>query len=425
MRGYPRRVSSSRGPRARLALSGGAIEAFLERLVVPPVHDASSVERRDDFRRVVGLVAACAVGFFGPSLLLANVPQSAWLPYLVAAAEAGLFVGGSFIVIGPGSCCAVPAAICNALVLAGLASLYHSYYHQLGLLFVLIVAAHAIVHGLRPALTSALLGSLLVPFVVQAGQPINLSDPIYAFIYLAGAALLPWTAGRLARRRLLALRQQLALTVAIEREAVLILARAAEAKDQVTGDHVVRVGDMAAQLGRRSGMSDAESEDLRFAGMLHDVGKLHLPDRLLAKPGPLDRDEWAIVKMHTVWGEKILGSTEGFELARLICRSHHENWDGSGYPDGLVGARIPIAARIVRLADVLDALRNQRPYKAAWPVERCLEEISRGAGTIFDPELTRELIDLLRAGAPAQSSLGHPVRSSGQLKSLHDRAVAT
>src|SRR5206468_2356609 len=148
---------------------------------------------------------------------------------------------------------------------------------------------------------------------------------IYAFIYLSGAALVPWTAGRLAQRRAAALHIQLELTTTTEREAVMALARAAEAKDHATGDHVVRVGDIAQRLALRAGLSTLDAEDLRFAAMLHDVGKLHLPDTLLQKPGPLTPDEWETVKQHTVWGERILGSSDGFELARRVARWHHEN----------------------------------------------------------------------------------------------------
>jgi putative two-component system response regulator len=391
------------------------IEGLLERLLVPPVGDirpvvdASSAgdpttARIDDFRRVVAVVAATAVGFFIPSLILAQVPTSHWLPFIVAAALAGLWIGGSFYVVPEGSTWAVFAAGLNAAIIGGLAVLYQPYYHELGLLFALIVGGHAIVHGIRSALVAAVIGGAVVPYVVQAGQPVNPSDPFYSFIYLSGLALIPWTATRLARHRAAAFRHQLSLTLATEREAVMILARAAEAKDHVTGDHVLRVGDLSAEIGRRAGMSIAEAEDLRFAGMLHDVGKLHLPDQLLMKPGPLTSDEWDEVRKHTIWGERILGASEGFELARRVCRSHHENWDGSGYPDRLKAMDIPFAARIVRLADVFDALRSERPYKDAWDIARCLEEIERGAGRLFDPDLSKELIALFDGEA---ITLGH------------------
>jgi hypothetical protein len=380
-------------------------ERWLERSLVPPVSSGSlqptpsgeadaPVVRIDDFRRVVAVVASTAVGFFVPSLVLASVPVDLWLPFSLAAAFAGLIIGGSFYLFPDGSGWAMPMAVVNSLIIGGLAVVYGDYYNQLPLLFALIVAGHAIVHGIRPALIAAVSGGLVIPLLIQPRLPTNASDPIYALIYLSGAALIPWTASRLARRRASALREQLALTLSTEREAVMILARASEAKDHVTGDHVVRVGDISAELGRRAGLSAAEVDDLRFAGMLHDVGKLRLPDTLLKKRGPLTAAEWDLVKQHTIWGERILGTSEGFELARRIARSHHENFDGSGYPDGLRGREIPFAARIVRLADVFDALRNERSYKEPWSLARTLEEIERGAGRHFDPELARELVAL-------------------------------
>jgi putative two-component system response regulator len=129
--------------------------------------------------------------------------------------------------------------------------------------------------------------------------------------------------------------------------------------------------------------------------MLHDIGKLHVPDRILLKPGPLDRAEWDVMRLHPVWGAEILAQGAGFEIARRIARSHHENFDGSGYPDGLAGEAIPLEARIVRLADAFDAMTHGRPYQAARPVAWALEEIDRFAGRQFDPELARLFLGLL------------------------------
>jgi hypothetical protein len=381
------------------------LEAALERVLVPPTA-ASADGSTSGFARVVGVVASVAVGFFLPALAIAGVPVDRWPLFVLAAAVAGVVVGGSFIVIGRSSRWLVPTALVNSLAVAGLGYMFHPYFNQLVLLYALVVAAHGVVHGLRPALVAAILGAVLVPLTMQIDAKINPTDHVYALIYLVGAALVPWTAERLAARRAVALRDQLALTLATEREAVMILARAAEAKDQVTGDHVVRVGDISAQLAMRAGAGEPAAEDIRFAGMLHDVGKLHVPDELLTKPGQLTDEEWAIVQRHTIWGERILGSSAGFELARRIARSHHENWDGSGYPDRLRGEAIPLAARIVRLADALDAMRNPRPYKDAWPLERCLDEIERGAGSLFDPELAREL--LLLYGQAARAAAWRP-----------------
>jgi len=130
--------------------------------------------------------------------------------------------------------------------------------------------------------------------------------------------------------------------------------------------------------------------------MLHDVGKLHVPDRILLKPGPLSAREWQVMRLHPVWGAEILAQGDGFELARRIARWHHENVDGSGYPDGLRGESIPLEARIVRIADAFDAMTDARPYRAARPVESALEELDRCAGSQFDPELVALFIDLVR-----------------------------
>ncbi len=356
----------------------------------------------------MAIVAAAAVGFFAPSLLIADVPIERWFIFLVAAGSVGLAVSSSFYLLAPGSRAANLGAIINVALMGGLGILFGAYYHQLGLLFALIVAAHAVVHGIYPALLAAFLGALVVPFTLQAGQSINMTDPGYALIYLTGAALVPWTAGQLASRRAAALREQLGATTAAQREAVMILARASEAKDHSTGDHVVRVADVAAELAIATGMDDAIANDLRFAAMLHDVGKLHLPDTVLQKPGPLTAEEWQLVKQHTIWGERILGSSAGFEMARHVARWHHENFDGSGYPDGLQGEQIPLEARIVRVADVYDALSHSRPYKDGWDLARVLDEIRRGAGIRYDPELARTLIALLeaRGAVPQPGNVG-------------------
>jgi hypothetical protein len=389
-------------PLGRGSAAVGRVEHLFERFFMPAVSPADLSDalsdapvRTDDYRRMVFFVASVAVGFFVPSLLLAGVPASDWATFTIGATLAGVFIGGSFMVVRQGSPWAYAAVALNLMILGGLAVLYGHYYNELSLAVAMVVCAHAVLHGLGPALTGVFLGGVLVPAVVQGDHPTNPTDPVYAVIYLFGAALMTWSGRQLARRRADALRGQLAITLATEREAVLILARAAEAKDEITGDHVARVGELSHELGLRVGMASAEAEDLRYAAMLHDVGKLHLPDSILSKPGRLTSEEWQLVQQHTIWGERILGSTAGFAMARTVARSHHENFDGSGYPDGLRGADIPLAARIVRLADVFDALRNDRPYKAGWDYSRCLEELDLRAGELFDPELAKLFVAYL------------------------------
>lgn len=135
--------------------------------------------------------------------------------------------------------------------------------------------------------------------------------------------------------------------------------------------------------------------------MLHDVGKLHIPDRILLKPGPLSDEEWAVMRQHPIYGEVILGDGPGFSTARRVARWHHENFDGSGYPDGLRAERIPLDARIVRIADAFDAMTHDRPYKQAESIEWALAELRRCAGTDFDPELVRLLRRSRRRAKPA------------------------
>jgi putative nucleotidyltransferase with HDIG domain len=181
-----------------------------------------------------------------------------------------------------------------------------------------------------------------------------------------------------------------------QRDGMVALARGAEAKDTDTGDHVVRVQLLAEELARATGVDTERAADIGWSAMLHDVGKLHVPDRILLKPGPLSADEWAIMRRHPVWGAEILAQGEGFEVARRIARWHHENIDGSGYPDGLRGERIPLEARIVRIADAFDAMTHPRPYQPARAIEWALEELARCAGTQFDLELARLFIDQVR-----------------------------
>ena len=124
------------------------------------------------------------------------------------------------------------------------------------------------------------------------------------------------------------------------------MAKAAESRDTEAGEHVRRIELTSRQLALRAGLDDRLAAEVGWAATLHDIGKLRVPEPILLKPGPLDGDEWDVVRRHPIWSEQALGSGEGLATAREIARSHHENWDGTGYPDGLYGDRIPLAARI-------------------------------------------------------------------------------
>jgi PAS domain S-box-containing protein len=184
-------------------------------------------------------------------------------------------------------------------------------------------------------------------------------------------------------------------------EALRRLALAAEYRDDDTHQHTERVGALAALLANRLGLPDEFTEQLRQAAPLHDVGKLGVLDAILLKPGRLSSDERSQMQTHTTIGAAILAGS-GFPLLSLgeqIALSHHERWDGTGYPHRAKGEAIPLAGRIVAVADVFDALTHVRPYKPAWPLEEAVAEIVGASGTQFDPRVVAAFADLHRAGS--------------------------
>ena len=174
------------------------------------------------------------------------------------------------------------------------------------------------------------------------------------------------------------------------------LALAAEYRDDNTREHTERVAALAARLAQRLGLSELAVTHIRHAAPLHDLGKIAIPDSILLKPGRLAPDEFEVVKTHAEAGARVLADADSelLEVAESIARSHHERWDGSGYPDGLSGADIPLVGRLVHVADVFDVLVHERPYKDAFSVEDAAEEIRGGAGTQFDPEVVEAFGDL-------------------------------
>ncbi|MCG8407325.1 MAG: HD domain-containing protein [Phycisphaerales bacterium] len=182
-------------------------------------------------------------------------------------------------------------------------------------------------------------------------------------------------------------------------DAIYMLAVASEAKDADTGAHVLRIRHTTQTLALEMGLPRATAERYGYSAILHDVGKMVVPDEILKKPGRLTTAERITIQEHAVAGERILSKKSFFDVARQIARSHHENWDGSGYPDGKKGAEIPQAARIVRLADVYDALISPRVYKPAWTPNDAAEAIEQGDGKLFDPETVAVFKVLFERGA--------------------------
>ena len=183
-------------------------------------------------------------------------------------------------------------------------------------------------------------------------------------------------------------------------EAVLFaLARSIEGKDPYTHGHCERLSDYSARLGEHLGLVEDEITALRRAGVVHDVGKIAVPDAILLKPGKLSEQEWRVMREHPVVGERICSPLKSFRLVLPIIRHHHEKLDGSGYPDGLRGDAIPITARILQIVDVYDALTTERPYKKAFSSADALqtmkEEVAKGW---WDPHIFNEFEQLVRSG---------------------------
>lgn len=182
-----------------------------------------------------------------------------------------------------------------------------------------------------------------------------------------------------------------------EREMIMRLARAAEFRDPETGAHIQRMSHYSRLIAAQLGLSQEEQETILRAAPMHDVGKIAIPDHILLKPGRLDEEELVIMKRHAQYGYEILrGSASALlDVAATIARSHHEKYDGSGYPQGLRGEDIPLHGRIVAVADVFDALTTERPYKAAWELERALGFLRDGMGSHFDPKCVQAFLDRL------------------------------
>ena len=278
-------------------------------------------------------------------------------------------------------------------------------------LFALVVPALGLINGPRAGAVAGLFAAPAL-HLIETGILIDPLDPQTPFgiLILVALGATPGYLLAVARRRGVLLDRQLARAQILIREtedarsaeaearhqAVFMLARAAEARDGTTGLHIEHVRDLAAELATAVGIAPDEVQEIAWSSMLHDVGKIRVPDRVLLKPDKLDDAEWTLIRKHPLWGEELLKGDEGFSLARQIARWHHEDWDGSGYPDGLRGTAIPLAARITRVVDVYDALRSERPYKPAWTSARALEELEDMRGRGLDPELTDLFIGMHR-----------------------------
>jgi response regulator RpfG family c-di-GMP phosphodiesterase len=294
----------------------------------------------------------------------------------------------------------------------------------LGILLLVLLAGAApaatlLLGVLRAALVSVVLAAMYAvaaQLIFGAGVVLDVVAPLAALALGAVAAVAASHIGASRERDRAAEREEVLERMVQERtlelhrtqlEVISRLAHATESRDEETGRHVARMSTLAHRLGLALGLGAEQAGLLRSAAPLHDIGKIGIPDRILLKPGPLDPDEWKIMKTHTTLGAEILAGSDSplVQMAETIALTHHERWDGGGYPQGLAGEEIPLVGRICAVCDVFDALTSERPYKAAWSVDSALEEIRSERGRQFDPRVVAAFLELVPATGPHASSL--------------------
>jgi HD-GYP domain-containing protein (c-di-GMP phosphodiesterase class II) len=189
-------------------------------------------------------------------------------------------------------------------------------------------------------------------------------------------------------------------------QSLLGLANALEAKDAYTRGHSERVGAWSRSVAAALGLPPAEVDMIGQAGLLHDIGKIGIPEALLRKPGALDAEEWAVMRNHPLIGAQIVAPFDFFTGGALMIRHHHERCDGSGYPDGLAQDEIPIGARVIAVADVYDALTSNRPYRAALPHATAIEHLTESAGRTLDEDAVAAFVGLIQTLSTAKPDVG-------------------
>ena len=224
-----------------------------------------------------------------------------------------------------------------------------------------------------------------------------------------GRTLIPHEAGepvaalRLADRRLYAEKGR--STRSFESQARDLLLGVLREREPLLGAHMEGVGMLAAELGRRVGLTTEEVDVLGRAAELHDIGKMAIPDEILSKPAPLTEEEWTLMRTHTLIGERMLSVLPALAPVAKMIRSSHERWDGNGYPDRIAGSKIPIGSRIIGICDAFEAMTEERPYRDPMPVEDALDELRAHAGSQFDPQLVELFCGLVREGVPRTVSV--------------------
>lgn len=272
----------------------------------------------------------------------------------------------------------------------------------LHMMYVPIIAA-SLCFGVLGGVVTALAGGFamgpLMPLNIELGIAQSPENYLYRTAFFALVAASTGAFAQSARRRHELLQQAKSELAAINARNLRLFARLVADRDEKTGDHCERVARNAVMVGRVVGLEGVELRQLYWAGLLHDLGKLGVPEAILRKPGRLTSQEFEEIRRHPAFGERILlDISDTFTEIAKGARSHHERWDGSGYPDGLVGEEIPLSGRIIAVVDVYEAMTSWRPYRGPMDPHVARGLIAEGAGTHFDPRIVEVFLDLESRG---------------------------
>lgn len=259
-----------------------------------------------------------------------------------------------------------------------------SFHH---LFYIVILAGsffHGIIGGIGVALIAGLLTSPWSPVTATALPPGEIDTFVRFIAFLSVGLSTGWLAQALHRR----LEELTQLT----EDSIRAVIRALDAMDGATARHSEKVAEYATLIARQLNLPPAQVDRIRWAALLHDVGKLSIPPEVLNKNGPLNEKEWAIVKRHPVESVRIVGDVTRLHALLPAVRHHHERMDGRGYPDGVRGSQFPLEARIISVADAFDAMTSNRPYRAALSPDEAFRELRRNEGTQFDPKVVRAFL---------------------------------
>ena len=267
----------------------------------------------------------------------------------------------------------------------------------------IIVILGGMLNGKRslPLLTGAAIGSLAMVTGLAITAPVHppFTETIEAFLVVsiltAAAAMVVWVSMDNTDRNIRRIYRSKAKVRRAYEDTLEAWARALEYRDRETEGHSRRVTELSVALSRVLGVDGEELTSIRWGSLLHDVGKLAIPDSVLLKPGPLSPEERALMELHPVYAREMLSRIPFLHSVMAIPYHHHERWDGTGYPEGLAGEDIPLAARIFSVVDQWEALSSDRPYRKAWSRERIVTYLEENAGRIFDPEIVETFLRLV------------------------------